>query len=137
MTPPTRRAFIFGLLSDLIQFFAVICAVSLGLQLILWAAPLCGQYHLAGAGWMMVAVGVVGFLYLCRCRTKPFDHSVTQAVLDRVIAANLGMFLTTAVEHLEKGGNFASCETELTNGTKVEVRIIRIKPPDETVSSPA
>lgn len=62
---------------------------------------------------------------------KPDDTSVTnsslvQAVLDRVVGTNLGIFLTSAVDHIEKGGTVASAEVELTDGTKVELRMFRV-----------
>lgn len=57
---------------------------------------------------------------------------IAQTVLDRVVAANLGMFLTGAVDHIEKGGNFASGEVELTDGTKIMLRMSRIGLPSKT-----
>lgn len=51
---------------------------------------------------------------------------LAQSLLDRVVGTNLGLFLTSAVDHIEKGGNVASAQTTLTDGTKVEVRVSRL-----------
>lgn len=58
--------------------------------------------------------------------TTVTNSPLAQAVLDRVVGANLGIFLTSAVDHIEKGGNLASAEVELTDGTKVELRMSRV-----------
>lgn len=41
-------------------------------------------------------------------------------------ARTLGEFLTHAIDHIKNGGNFAKCETQLENGTCLEITIKRI-----------
>lgn len=43
-------------------------------------------------------------------------------------AKKVGEFLTHAIEHVRNGGNFATCETVLHDGTQVELTLKRIPP---------
>jgi hypothetical protein len=51
---------------------------------------------------------------------------IAQFILDRVTEVNVGIFLTGAIDHIEKGGNVASGEVELRDGTLVELRMSRL-----------
>lgn len=68
--------------------------------------------------------------------TTAGSSPLAQAVLDRVLAANVGMFLTAAVDHIEKGGSEASGEVELTDGTKVSLRMARVSSPPKAPDDP-
>lgn len=54
------------------------------------------------------------------------NSPLAQAVLDRVVGTNLAEFFTSAVDHLEKDGNYASAETELTNGVRILLSMSRL-----------
>ena len=51
---------------------------------------------------------------------------LAQAILERVTEVNVGLFLTGAIDHIEKGGNTASGQVELRDGTLVELRMQRV-----------
>lgn len=51
---------------------------------------------------------------------------IAQAILDRVTEVNVGLFLTGAIDHIEKGGNLASGQVELRDGTLVELSMLRL-----------
>jgi hypothetical protein len=62
-----------------------------------------------------------------KARAEPVTASpIAQAILDRVTEVNVGIFLTGAIDHIERGGNLASGEVELRNGTLVELRMSRL-----------
>lgn len=59
-----------------------------------------------------------------RC-PRATNSLLAQAVLDLSVGTNIAMFFTSAVDHIEKGGNYASGETELTDGTHVVITVSR------------
>ena|ERR1700761_9427296 len=50
---------------------------------------------------------------------------LAQAVLDQIDGTNLGVFITSAVDHIEKGGNCATGKLTLGSGLKIDVRLSR------------
>lgn len=62
---------------------------------------------------------------------------IAQAILDRVTEVNVGLFLAGAIDHIEKGGNLASGQVELRDGTLVELSMLRlpVKAPGESHGS--